>query len=139
MDFGAVCGLSSFFGRKIPTTIQKNQKHRVEVYRKISFLSEMIDQTSNVFWYGPTTDKDSYDLILRDWRHHSIDTYLGWLRFEPDFSTTEVEKFDRIDNSIWLSSIDNEFLFPGDSCLLKSGELIFSADGILGYRVLTHD
>lgn len=131
--------LALFYGLKIPTTIQKNQKHRVEVYREIAFLSEMIDQTSNVFWYGPTTDQDSYDLILRDWRRHSIDTYLGWLRFEPDFSTTEVEKFDRIDNSIWLSSIDNELLFPGDSCLLKYGELIFSVDGILGYRVLTHD
>jgi len=131
--------LALFYGRKIPTTIQKNQKHRSDVYREITSLSTMIDQTSNVFWYGPSTDEHSYDLILRDWKHHSLDTYLGWLRFEPDFSTTEIENFERIDNSIWLSTIENKQLFPEDSCLLKYGELIFSVDSIQGYRVLIHE
>lgn len=131
--------LALFYGRKIPATIQNNQKHRAEVYSEITSLSAMIDGAGGVFWYEPKAETDSYILALREWRHVSIDTYLGWLRFSPDYMTTKKESFERIDNTIWLSSTDNEILFPEDSCLVKYGELVFSADAIQGYRVLIHE
>ena len=131
--------LALFYGRKIPTTIQKNQKHRKEVYSGITNLSSMIDEADSVFWYEPKAETNSYDLVLREWRHISIDTYLGWLRFSPSFKTKEADRFEQIDNSIWLSPSENKYLFPEDSCLLKYGELIFCADSIQGYRVLIHE
>lgn len=131
--------LALFYGRKIPTTIQKNQKHREEVYSGISYLSSMIDEADSVFWYEPKAETYSYDLVLREWRHTSIDTYLGWLRCSSDFKTKEAESFERIDNTIWLSPSENKQLFPEDSCLMKYGEMIFCMDSIQGYRVLIHE
>lgn len=78
--------LALFYGRKIPTSIQKSQHHRKESYASIIRLLEQLDIVEVVYWYAPIVERNSYELELRDWKHEAINSYLGWLRQAPDYT-----------------------------------------------------
>lgn len=127
--------LALFYGSKIPLTIQKNQKHRKEVNREVEKLSQKIEDGVDVFWYEPIMDENSFEMVLRDWRYASLNTYLGWIRHDSVFSLKRVARFNGANNTIWLSSVENKELLQYDSCLLEYGELVFHADSIYGYHI----
>ena len=89
----------------------------------------------DVFWYEPIMDENSFEMVLRDWRYASLNTYLGWIRHDSVFSLKRVARFNGANNTIWLSSVENKELLQYDSCLLEYGELVFHADSIYGYHI----
>jgi hypothetical protein len=127
--------LALFYGRKIPAAIQDNQKDRVFVATEVNALSVKIKEADAVYWYSPEAES-SFMAGMRDWRHQSLCTYLGWLYNDKSFSIVKEKEFCPQANSIWLVPSENEALFPDDIQVANSGEKVFDAAGIRGYRVL---
>lgn len=127
--------LALFYGRKIPATIQKNQDHRENVSKEMSSLMKNINEVDAVFWYAPDADVYSYGLELREWRYDCLCAYLGWMYHDKDYSITKVKEFHNDNNTLWLTTSDNEAMFPDDTQLMDSGDKVFDADFIQGYLI----
>ena len=128
-------------GKNIPFALKRNQRHRTESYKTIVSLSKQIDTASDVFWYAPDADENRFEWTVRKWKYNVLCTYLGWYRQETDFMLKQATGFDRIANTVWVTALENELLFPDDNKLRDEGEELFylNTDGIAGYRVLSGD
>lgn len=131
--------LAVFYGRKIPVTIQRNQQLREFTYREMVLLSNKIDNADAVYWYVPDEDIRSYKSILRDWKYASLCTYLGWLRYDSNFSITQMKDIRDEGNTIWLMPSENRLLFPNDTKLSEEGKLVFDIYSIQGYQIGVYD
>ena len=127
--------LALFYGRKIPTTIQKNQEDRFGVARDVDALSERIDAVSAVYWYAPKPNEGSYGMVLDEWMYVSLCTYLGWLKYDSEFAIPREKDFRAKENTIWLKYVGNEQLNTADNCLEENGELIFDSSCIKGFYI----
>jgi hypothetical protein len=128
--------LALFYGRKIPTVVLNNQQYRKYTFASVTRLSEELDSVNEVYWYAPKTEEYSYELELRDWKYNALNSYLRWLRQDPDFTIPLATEFHLGQNAIWLTPSVNELLFPDDKQLQENGTVFFSAGSIMGYRIM---
>ena len=123
-------------GRKDFSFTKKNQRHRIDTYYQITNLSQKIDESDGVYWYAPySEDNMSFNITLRNWKYKTICTYLGWLRYDSEFSIVQRSDFQCIDNTIWVNPLENELLVPNDSSLVNSGMEFFYADGFQAFWI----
>jgi hypothetical protein len=127
--------LALFYGIKIPTAIQKNQKARIVVARDMGALSDRIDSVSAIYWYSPETNEESFEKELDEWRYVSLCTYLGWLKYDSEFVIPQEKVFRAHENTIWLKSAGNEQSILCGNCLEENGELVFNLGCIQGFYV----
>lgn len=127
--------LALFYGIKIPTAIQKNQKARIVVARDMGALSDRIDSVSAIYWYSPETNEESFEKELDEWRYVSLCTYLGWLKYDSEFVIPQEKDFRAQENTIWLKSAGNEQSILCGNCLEENGELVFNLGCIQGFYV----
>ena len=127
--------LAAFYGRKIPSSIQKNQQRREFTYREMASLSNKIDDADAVYWYVPDAVDYSFELVLRDWKYESLCVYLGWLRYDSDFSIMQMKDFRVEENTLWLMPSENKVLFPDNMKLAEKGRLVFDIFSIQGYQI----
>ena len=126
-----------FYARSVGSEVKHNQRDRKETYRQITLLSAKIDESEGVFCYDPVVEGYSYDVEIRSCKYDIIDAYLGWLRHDPDFSIQRVPVFTPMNNTVWLSAMENRVLFPEDHQLELYGEEFYWAGWIDGYWVKT--
>ena len=128
--------LMVFYGRKIPGTIWENQQLRKETFEAVSNLYREMDKAEAVYWYMPVANGGNpQSLIVRDWKYNSLSTYLVWMKHEPDYKLPIAKEFHGGKNTIWLTTSENQTLFPDDNLLQENGELFFNSTGIEGYWI----
>lgn len=127
--------LALFYGSKIPSSIIRNQNNRINTYEAVSSLVNEMENAEAVFWYEPNAEAGGYDDVLREWKHVSLSTYLGWMLHNPGYVIPLAEEFSEVHNTIWLLPKENEKLFPNNNIVQTKGKLFFESGGIEGYLV----
>ena len=127
--------LAVFYCRKIPKTIRRTQKIRVETYADVSNLSKYVGK-ENIYWYTPDFEDITNQWVdFRSTTRLRLEVYLSWL-LHQDVHLEEMSAFDEDLKGIWLFPSENKELFPDDQTLsLVHGEKMFSARGITGIEV----
>ena len=133
--FVFIACLAVFYCRKLPQTINRIQRIRVETFADVSKLSRYVGN-EHIYWYAPEyEDTEAFIVILRGTTRIRLETYLSWLLHQEVY-LEEKTFFDDSLNGIWLFPPENKELFPDDQTIEKiHGERMFRARGILGYYI----
>ena len=126
--------LCILYGAKIPKSIEHNQEHRALINNEISALLCEINCGRELVWYSPDS-KESFDTVMRDWRLKSLCANIGWHIQNRNYSIASEASYC-IDDRIWLTSTENEKLFPKDDQLRKNCFLVFRVDDVYGYLAI---
>lgn len=127
--------LALFYGRKIPTNIQKNQSGRISVREGVTWLAEQSDSTS-IYWYSPEYEDPMHFLVdLRRCHKYSLETMMQWYLRNNNVHVIDRTEFDPTSKGIWLFPGENDQLFP-DSCIPQECQnKVFDTYNIKGYGV----
>lgn len=126
--------LAAFYCRKMPTVIRTIHNERTQTYQDVSNLAKCVGNTG-VYWYSPECDATNQWVDLRLTMRLRLEVYLSWL-LHQDVQLEEKKAFDDNSKGIWLFPSENKEMFPDDNTIeMIQGEQVFTARGILGYRI----
>lgn len=127
--------LMAFYGRKMPSNIQKNQASRIGVRDNVTWLANQPDSVV-IYWYTPEyEDPLDFYVDLRSCHKYSLVTMMQWYLQNNDVKVEDCTEFDPTLKGIWLFPSENDKLFPDTPLPEECQNKVFDAYDIKGYMI----
>ena len=127
--------LMAFYGRKMPSNIQKNQASRIGVRYNVTWLANQPDSVV-IYWYTPEyEDPLDFYVDLRSCHKYSLVTMMQWYLQNNDVKVEDCTEFDPTLKGIWLFPSENDKLFPDTPLPEECQNKVFDAYDIKGYMI----
>ena len=129
--------LALFMFRKVPGYIKTTQNNRKGTAEVVELLANQYKAGDNLYWYAPDDDKQTgnFDLVQRDWLHHSLETIFAWQIGKENYELQIVNRFER-QAGTYILPCENNRLIPNANNIIISTENVLINNGACGFTIV---
>lgn len=129
--------LALFMFRKVPGYIKTTQNNRKGTAEVVELLANQYKAGDNLYWYAPDDDKQTgnFDLVQRDWLHHSLETIFAWQIGKENYELQIVNRFERQAGTYILPCENNRLIPNANNMIISTGNVLIN-NGACGFTII---